>query len=152
MVLNQTCPLFIYLFIFARKSGKEEKKKKVTAVVVMRSRRGCCWECHTAFGHSSRAWPWGSLSSFSSAGLEGVSGEHSSWSCAFHQPATHSAHREKHTSRKQSKVVNSSQVPQEDMDWGHGSYSRGTRKEWGSWSLQIVNDPVAFHQKARHQK
>lgn len=45
--------------------------------------------------------------------ITGVNGEHSSWSCVF--TATHG----KRTSREQSEVVNSSQVPQEDMDWSH---------------------------------
>lgn len=99
-----------------RREGKEVKK--VTAVAVMRSRRGCCWECHTAFGHTSRAWPRGSLSPFSSTGLEGwvVSAHHGH---AFFTSLLHKCTKGKRTSRKQSEVVNSSQVPQEDMDWGH---------------------------------
>lgn len=104
MQLNQTCSSPAQKAMEGK--GGKSTKKKVTAVPVMQSRRGCCWECHTVFGHTSRVWPWGSLFAFSSAGLEG-------WVVStHHSPATH---RE----NTHAEVINSSQVPQEDMDWGH---------------------------------
>ena len=147
MRLKQTCPFLLFFFCSekagakSRRQQKKKKKKEVTADAVMQSRRGSCWECHTAFGHTSRAWPWGSLSPFLLRRIRGVSGEHSSWSCVFLifflfcLPACCTL---VHTwgEKMQTEVVNSSR-----KTWIGGR--ERTRKECGSWSPQMGSDPVA---------
>lgn len=119
MRLNQTCPFFAQKGREGGGIGQQQKKKKKE---IDRCR------CHAEpegmllrMSHSVRSYQQGLALrqplQFLLHRIRGVNGEHSSWSCVFfHQPATHGRRAKQKGSQK---VVKSSQVPQEDMDWGH---------------------------------
>ena len=120
IVCNHATEPNMPVFCPERQERRRKRKRK--------SDRCCC--CHvepegTLLRMSRRvrsyhqAWPWCSLSPFSSTGLEGwvVCTDHGH--AFFFTSLLHKYTQGERTRRKQSRVVKSSQVPHEDMDLGH---------------------------------